>query len=171
MSGGSFDRTRLFIVLVADMDLHPSTDIRETACHEKRLAPISMERLPRVLLVEDEAKLRESLMEGLQLENWRVVGAGTVAEARILGSETEFDLIVLDWMLPDGDGLQFVRLLRSQGKRMPILMVSARGGAAAREHVIAAGANDYLPKPFSFGDLLARAQALLDAERATPREP
>ncbi len=117
----------------------------------------------RVLLVEDEPKLRKSLVEGLRLEEWTVIGAGTGAEAQQHLDAAEFDLIVLDWMLPDCDGLEMVRRLRGHGKRVPVLMITARGGMTAKDIVLSAGASDYLAKPFSFDDLLARSRALLGA--------
>jgi two-component system, OmpR family, response regulator len=115
----------------------------------------------RVLVVEDESKLRESLMEGLRMEQWTVTGACNGAEARQQMAEQQFDLIVLDWMLPDYNGLEIVRELRAEGSNVPVLMITARDGATARDLSLQAGATDFLPKPFSFDDLLAHSRALL----------
>ena len=115
----------------------------------------------RVLIVEDEAKLRNSLVEGLRLEEWTVTGVGTEAEARRCLDTQEFDLVVLDWMLPDGDGLELARRLHAQQKTIPILMMSARGGSAVKDRVLEAGATGFLAKPFSFDDLLKQSRALL----------
>jgi two-component system, OmpR family, response regulator len=121
----------------------------------------SAQSIVRVLLVEDEPKLRESLIEGLRLEEWSVTGAGTGAEAEQHLAAQEFDLIVLDWMLPDCDGLELVHRLRAQRNNVPVLMITARAGGAARELVMKSGASDYLAKPFSFDDLLSHSRALL----------
>lgn len=123
--------------------------------------PRTSPSVARVLLVEDEPKLRQSLAEGLRLEEWSVTDAATGAEAwQHLEAET-FDLIVLDWMLPDFDGLEIVRQLRSQGNYVPVLMITARAGASAEVLVKQSGATAYLAKPFSFDDLLSRSRALL----------
>lgn len=117
--------------------------------------------LVRILVVEDEPKLRDTLVEGLRLEEWNVTGAGSEAEAwQHLGAQ-DFDLIVLDWMLPDGNGLDLVCRLRDRQKNTPVLMISARGGATARETALAAGATGYLAKPFAFADLVHASRALL----------
>lgn len=117
---------------------------------------------PRVLLVEDEPKLRQSLVEGLRLENLSVTGVGTAAEAEEQINGTDFDLIVLDWMLPDGNGVEMAARLRAQGKRMPVLIISARGGNATKDLVLRSGASGFLAKPFSFTDLLSQSRALLE---------
>ena len=115
----------------------------------------------RILLVEDEPKLRQSLIEGLKLEEWRVTGAASGTEAwQHLDAEV-FDLVVLDWMLPDCDGMEIVRRLRAQGNSLPVLMITARGGASSEVLLKQSGATDYLVKPFSFDDLLARCRVLL----------
>lgn len=117
--------------------------------------------LIRVLIVEDEPKLRDSLVEGLRLEEWAVIGVGTDTDAwRYLEAEN-FNLIVLDRMLPDGDGLDFVHRLRAQQKNTPVLMISACSRSTTKEVVLQAGATGFLAKPFSFDDLLHQARALL----------
>ena len=125
--------------------------------------PRSALSVVKILLVEDEPKLRESLVEGLQLEEWSVVGAASGAEAQRNLDAQGFDLIIMDWMLPDGDGLEIVRHLRTQGSSVPVLMITARGGTSAEVIVKQAGATDYLAKPFSFAELLARSRELLTA--------
>lgn len=116
----------------------------------------------RVLLVEDEPKLRESLVEGLELEQWTVTGVATGTEALRQIDAQPVDLILLDWMLPDGDGLEIVRQLRARGSRIPVLLISARGGKENREVALRSGANDFLAKPFSFDQLLACSRRLLE---------
>src|SRR5687768_9672618 len=123
---------------------------------------VSAQSLSRVLLVEDEPKLRRTLADGLGLEHWEVSTAASGGEALLHLESESFDVIVLDWMLPDCDGLQIVRQLRSNGNHTPVLIISARAGPGAEAAVQQSGANGYLAKPFSFDDLLARTRALLN---------
>lgn len=116
---------------------------------------------PAVLVVEDERKTRESLVEGLQLEGWHVQAAATGTAAIALLDRDPFDLAVLDWMLPDCDGLEVLRHLRARGRTTPVIMLTARGELADRIAGFESGADDYLPKPFAFAELLARCRALL----------
>lgn len=123
---------------------------------------LSPEAIPRVLLVEDEAKTRASLQEGLQMEQWSVATAGSVEDAwQILEREAAFDLVILDWMLPDQDGLSLLRELRARGLHLPVLMLTARSTLDDRVEGLESGADDYLPKPFAFAELVARCRALL----------
>ena len=133
----------------------------QTEPHVPHVPNRSMESIIRILLVEDEPKLRQSLIEGLKLEEWRITGAASGAEA-LQHLDTEiFDLVVLDWMLPNFDGLEIVRRLRAQRNSVPVLMITARVGPSAEALLKQSGATDYLAKPFSFEDLLARCRALL----------
>jgi DNA-binding response OmpR family regulator len=116
---------------------------------------------PRVLVVEDEQKTRESLAEGLRLETWSVATAATGQEAiGLLGREV-FDLVVLDWMLPDRDGVEVLREMRGRGQPTSVLMLTARSTLNDRVTGLDSGADDYLAKPFAFAELLARCRALL----------
>lgn len=115
----------------------------------------------RILVIEDEQKLREALAEGLRLENWSVVTAGSGTEALQHLAGDRFDLLILDWMLPDHDGVELLRRLRAAGSRTPALIVSARFSHVDQGTAIQSGATDYLVKPFGFTDLLARCRALL----------
>ncbi len=115
----------------------------------------------RVLLVDDEAKLRESLAEGLRQEQWEVVTAANGTEALQSVRAREFDLLVLDWMLPDVDGMEVLRRVRADSPQLPVLMITARGGHADQVVAFQNGATDYLMKPFAFEDLVARCRALL----------
>lgn len=115
----------------------------------------------RILLIEDEPKLRESLADGLRLEDLDVTTVGSGMDAwRWLGL-SRFDLLVLDWMLPDVDGLELLREIRSRGVDVPVLVVSARGSHHDEAMAIQSGATDFLAKPFGFVDLLARCRRLL----------
>lgn len=116
---------------------------------------------PRVLVVEDEEKTRDSLAEGLRLESWQVEVASTGEEALGVLDGRAFDLVVLDWMLPDRDGIEILRHLRQRGVHTPVLMLTARNTLNDRVVGLDSGADDYLPKPFAFAELLARCRALL----------
>ena len=112
-------------------------------------------------LVEDEPKLRQSLTDGLQLEEWQVTAVETGSEAfRLLQRET-FDLLLLDWMLPDGDGIEILQHVRARGSQVPVLFVTARSSHNDQAAAFENGATGYLMKPFAFEDLLARCRALM----------
>ncbi|MEA2509906.1 MAG: two-component system, OmpR family, response regulator [Actinomycetota bacterium] len=115
----------------------------------------------RVLVVEDEIKMAELLRRGLQEEGYAVDVAGGGAEALWLAAENPYDVILLDLMLPDADGIEICRRLREKEIWSPVIMVTARD--AIEDHVrgLDVGADDYLTKPFSFAELLARIRALL----------
>jgi two-component system copper resistance phosphate regulon response regulator CusR len=114
-----------------------------------------------VLVVEDEQKTRESLAEGLRLETWSVATAATGQEALGLLGREVFDLVVLDWMLPDRDGVEVLREMRRRGQPTSVLMLTARSTLNDRVTGLDSGADDYLAKPFAFAELLARCRALL----------
>jgi two-component system copper resistance phosphate regulon response regulator CusR len=116
---------------------------------------------PRVLVVEDETKTRDSVIEGMRLESWNVEPATSGNEAITLLNRDTFDLVVLDWMLPDRDGLEVLQHLRGHGAITPVLMLTARSSLNDRVTGLDSGADDYLAKPFAFAELLARCRALL----------
>jgi two-component system copper resistance phosphate regulon response regulator CusR len=116
---------------------------------------------PRVLVVEDEQKTRESLVEGLRMESWTVQTASTGEEALTLLLREAFDLVVLDWLLPDRDGIEVLQRVRAQGQHTPVLMLTARSTLNDRVIGLDSGADDYVAKPFAFAELLARCRALL----------
>ncbi len=116
----------------------------------------------KLLVVEDEAKIAASLQKGLSAEGYVVDVANDGDMAETLASTTEYDLVLLDWMIPgtyDGPGL--ITLWHEQGKHMPVLMLTARGTIGDRVKGLDTGADDYLPKPFAYDELLARIRALL----------
>ncbi len=113
-----------------------------------------------ILVVEDEATLRETLAYNLKREGYEVTATGDGGEALELARENQFDLIVLDVMLPTLDGLSIVRILRKD-QRTPIILVTARSGEVDRIMGLETGADDYVVKPFSLGELLARVRAVL----------
>jgi DNA-binding response OmpR family regulator len=114
-----------------------------------------------VLVAEDEPKMRRSLAEGLQMEGWAVSAAATGGEAVALLEQRPFDLVILDWMLPDGDGLSVLQRLRDRGSHTPVLMLTARTSLDDRVEGLENGADDYLTKPFALAELVARCRALL----------
>ncbi len=115
----------------------------------------------RVLIVEDEVKMARALRRGLEQEGYAVDTAGDGEEGVFQGTENPYDVIVLDVMLPGLDGFEVCRRLREAGRWTPVLMLTARDGVADRIAGLDVGADDYLVKPFSFGELLARLRALL----------
>lgn len=117
--------------------------------------------MPRVLVVEDERKLLRSLQRGLEASGYEVVAASSGAEARTQLNAQRFECFILDWMLPDGDGLDVLTRLRLTGDRSPVLMLTARDAVEDRVTGLDHGADDYLVKPFAFAELLARLRSLL----------
>jgi len=115
----------------------------------------------RVLVVEDEVKMAGLLKRALEEEGYAVDVAGRGQDAVWLGTENPYDAIVLDLMLPDLDGFEVSRQLREAGRWSPVLMLTARDAVADRVAGLDAGADDYLTKPFSFAELLARLRALM----------
>jgi len=115
----------------------------------------------RILLVEDDRKAAGLLVRGLREEGFVVDQAASLAEADEAAFVTTHDLIVLDGMLPDGDGVTLCRTLRARGQQVPVLMLTARDALSDRVDGLNAGADDYLTKPFEFEELLARLRALL----------
>ncbi|MEA2506328.1 MAG: two-component system, OmpR family, response regulator [Actinomycetota bacterium] len=115
----------------------------------------------RVLVVEDEIKMARLLERGLGEEGYAVDVAGDGAEALWLAVENPYDIILLDLMLPDTDGVETCRQLRERGIWAPVMMVTARDGIDDHVKGLDVGADDYITKPFSFAELLARIRALL----------
>jgi len=115
----------------------------------------------KVLVVEDEPKLLRAIRRGLERQSYAVDVASDGEDALSLGTEYDYDAIVLDVMLPIHDGFEVCRELRSRGRHAPILMLTARGAVDDRILGLDAGADDYLPKPFDFGELTARLRALI----------
>lgn len=114
----------------------------------------------RILVVEDETRLADLIRKALTEEGHAVDVASAVEEGAYMIQMATYDAIVLDRMLPDGDGAELCRRLRRQGNRTPILMLTARDSIDERVGGLDAGADDYLVKPFSFPELLARIRAL-----------
>src|SRR4051794_33199353 len=115
----------------------------------------------RLLLVEDDAKLARSICKGLQNEGYAVDVVGDGDTALVNASVWAYDAIVLDVMLPGRSGFDVCRSLRDRGHWAPVLMLTARAAVGDRIAGLDSGADDYLAKPFDFGELLARVRALV----------
>ena len=115
----------------------------------------------RVLVIDDDRAVRDALRRALTLDGYEVPTADGGLEGLQRVDETRPDVIVLDVMMPDVDGLELCRRLRSVGDRTPILMLTARDAVSDRIDGLDAGADDYLVKPFDVGELRARLRALL----------
>jgi two-component system, OmpR family, response regulator MprA len=115
----------------------------------------------RVLVVDDERAVRESLRRALVLEGYEVEMASSGREALESVGSGRADVVVLDVLMPDVDGLEVCRRLRSSGDRVPVLMLTARDAVSDRVEGLEAGADDYLVKPFDLDELIARLRALL----------
>ena len=115
----------------------------------------------RFLIVEDELKMARALRRGLEREGHAVEVASDGEDGLHLARASEFDVIVLDVMLPVRDGFSVCRELRAAGVWTPVLMLTARDAVEDRIRGLDAGADDYLVKPFAFGELLARLRALI----------
>ncbi len=117
--------------------------------------------MPRIAIVEDQLSLQSSLQRGLTEEGFQVLTAGTGHSAYELLRREPVDVILLDLMLPDGDGLSLLRQLRSDEIRVPVLVVTAKDSIRDRVTGLDSGADDYLVKPFDFEELLARLRAIM----------
>jgi len=114
----------------------------------------------RILLVEDEPKVASFVRRGLAQAQHVVDVAPTAREGDYLASVQDYDLLVIDCMLPDGDGRKLCRDLRARGDGTPVLLLTAKGSTADKVLGLDSGADDYLTKPFDFAELLARVRAL-----------
>ncbi|MET8999219.1 response regulator transcription factor [Amycolatopsis sp. Hca4] len=126
----------------------------------------------RLLVVDDDPDVRESLQRSLEFEGYDVGTAtcGTTALA-VLAGEAKPDLVILDVMMPEVDGLETCRRLRAAGERLPVLMLTARDALGDRVTGLDSGADDYLVKPFALEELLARVRALLKQNRGRRSVP
>ena len=121
----------------------------------------------RILVIEDDRKAARLLAEGLQEERFVVDVAHSGEAGDEMASVNDYDVIVLDWVLPDRDGILVCRDLRERGISTPILMLTARDSLEDRVTGLNTGADDYLTKPFGFSELLARIHALLRRSDST----
>ncbi len=126
--------------------------------------------MAQICLVEDEQKVAAFIYKGLEEQGYKVKTAKTGEEARKLISADNFDLFVVDIMLPDINGIELCRQLRVTDTQTPILILSALDQVQNKVDGLKAGADDYLVKPFHFSELLARIEALLRRQKITPKE-
>ena len=115
----------------------------------------------RILIAEDDPKLLKSLVHIFKSNNYAVDGIDNGADALDLALSDEYDGLILDVMMPGMDGISLLKSLRHRGITTPALFLTARGEIEQRIEGLDAGADDYLPKPFSTGELLARVRAML----------
>ena len=123
----------------------------------------------RLLIVEDDKKTSAALKTGLEREGFSTAAAHTGEEGFFLLNSQEFDLVILDWMLPGRDGIAILKTLRARRTKTPVLLLTARDAVEDRVQGLQSGADDYLVKPFAFAELVARIHSLL--RRAAPAEP
>jgi DNA-binding response OmpR family regulator len=121
--------------------------------------------VPSILVIEDDRKILRSLQRGLQSEGYDVTTAAAGDEGFRLASERPFDCLVLDLLLPGRGGLEVLADLRRPGRKLPVLILTARDAVEDRVAGLDAGADDYLVKPFAFAELLARLRVLLRRDR------
>ncbi len=117
--------------------------------------------MPKVLVVDDDIKLLKMLKRTLVFENLDVLTATNGREALEVVQQEAPDLLIVDWMMPEMDGLDLIQHLRDANNRMPILMLTARDAVENRVFGLESGADDYLVKPFAPAELVARVHALL----------
>jgi DNA-binding response OmpR family regulator len=121
----------------------------------------------RILVIEDEHKIATSIQKGLEQESYAVDIAFEGIKGYDLAATEEYDLIILDRMLPEMDGLEICKKLRGEKNHVPILMLTAKGQLQDRVEGLDSGADDYLVKPFAFEELLARIRALIRRPKQT----
>ena len=120
----------------------------------------------KILIVEDEPSLRELMQKTLAKERYVVETAGTFHEASLKIADYSYDCILLDIMLPDGNGLKLLEMLKEQQKRESVIIISARDSIEDKVLGLEQGADDYLPKPFHLAELNARIKSVLRRQRS-----
>ena len=115
----------------------------------------------RILFAEDEKDLLEVAVKRLKAEGFGADGCADGEEALLYAMSTDYDLLILDIMMPKADGITVLKKLRASGKNMPVLLLTAKDAVSDRVAGLDAGADDYLTKPYAFSELLARIRALL----------
>jgi DNA-binding response OmpR family regulator len=124
----------------------------------------------RILIAEDEVRLASFLEKGLRASGFTTTTVADGISAQTLASDDDFDLLILDLTLPRKDGLEVLRELRASGQRLPVIVLTARGDPHDRVEGLETGADDYLPKPFHFEELVARIRVQLRGDDPTAEE-
>lgn len=119
------------------------------------------DRSGQILLIEDDDRIAAILVQGLELRGYEVTVATSGFAGRDAWATGEYQLILLDVMLPEIDGVTLCARLREDGDTTPVIMLTARDDDSMRERAMAAGANDYVGKPFAYADLIASVQRFL----------
>lgn len=125
----------------------------------------------RILVIEDEKKIADFIKRGLKEEGYAVDIAHDGEEGHFMAKTNEYDLILLDLMLPKMDGLEVCRALKKEGVHVPIIMLTAKDAVKDKVAGLDSGADDYLTKPFAFEELLARARAIFRKKGSSVTEP
>src|SRR5438128_7872899 len=128
------------------------------------------DNLPTILVIEDEAQIRRFLRATLTANGYQMLEATTAQEGLVQATTRQPEIVILDLGLPDLDGLEVTRRLR-EWTTVPIIVLSARAQASDKVTALDAGADDYLTKPFSVGELLARLRGALRQAARTPHAP
>lgn len=123
-----------------------------------------------ILIVEDDIEMAEQLADSLKTQGYSVDVAGDLATGLSKARTTQYGVIIIDRLLPDGDGIEVIRSLREEGRNTPVLIVSALGEIDDRVRGLRAGGDDYLVKPFAFAELLARVEALVRRSESVIKE-
>ena len=126
--------------------------------------------MSRILIAEDEARLASFLEKGLRASGFTTTTVSDGVSAQALASDADFDLLILDLSLPRKDGLEVLRDLRASGQRLPVIVLTARSDPHDRVEGLETGANDYLPKPFHFEELVARVRVQLRGDDPNAEE-
>jgi DNA-binding response OmpR family regulator len=151
-----------------DVSQEPAQKTAEKKNSSGLARPKEEQASPRVLIVEDERKVSKAIKEGLEGDSYSVSVAHTGEDGFFLANSEHFDLVVLDVMLPSRSGIEVLSAIRKQGRKTPVLLLTARDSIEDRVLGLDAGADDYLVKPFAFPELLARVRALLRRGKAEP---
>ncbi|MBN2326764.1 MAG: response regulator transcription factor [Candidatus Omnitrophica bacterium] len=117
--------------------------------------------MTRILIIEDEPDMRRGLQDNLEFEDYEIAATGNGSEGLRMAQKEHFDLILLDLMLPGMDGMEVCRKLKESGSSTPIIMLTARGSESDKVEGLLTGADDYITKPFSLKELLARIKVIL----------